>query len=79
MSTSATQREMILDHLKQGGQVTPLEAIDKFGCLRLGARIFELRRNGWPIEKTIVRGKGHKCWAKYYLDTEDGNRVVDNT
>ena len=38
-----TQERMILDHLKKGMKLTPREALEKFGCFRLSARIFNLR------------------------------------
>jgi len=44
-----TQNKQILHYLKTGKPITPLEALYQFGCLRLSARIFELKENGWPI------------------------------
>src|SRR5687768_10388654 len=46
----ATQTDQILKHLKNGGTLTPLEALDKFGCFRLGARIFDLKQEGHAIQ-----------------------------
>lgn len=43
------QNQQILDHLKTGKVLTPLEALDSFGCFRLSARIYELKDAGWPI------------------------------
>ena len=46
--------------LESGERLTPLDALDRFGCFRLGARIFELRRDGLPIVKEVVpRGDAH--------------------
>jgi hypothetical protein len=44
-----TQNKQILHYLKTGKSITPLEALYQFGCLRLSARIFELKEKGWPI------------------------------
>lgn len=41
-----SQDEQILAHLRSGATLTPLEALVKFHCLRLGARIYELKRGG---------------------------------
>lgn len=49
-----TQNDRIEMALRNGEALTPLDALRRFGCLRLGARIFELRANGVPIEKRIV-------------------------
>lgn len=62
-----TQNNAILDHLKSGRRITPLEALDLYGCLRLGARIYELRRAGHNIKASRV-GDGKKSWAEYRLD-----------
>ena len=50
-----TQNEMILKYLqthKRG--ITPAQAYEKFGVLRLSARIFNLREQGYKISSTIV-------------------------
>ena len=44
-----TQSEAILQHLQAGNVLTPLDALNKFGCFRLAARIIELRRRGYNI------------------------------
>ena len=40
----------ILRWLKRGETLTPLDALEHFGGVRLSARIYELREQGWPIE-----------------------------
>jgi len=44
-----TQNAQILHHLKQGKTISPVEALNKFGCFRLAGRIFDLKKDGWPI------------------------------
>lgn len=44
------QNAQILSHLKRGKEITPMEALNEYGCFRLAARVFELRDSGWPIE-----------------------------
>ena len=54
------QNAQILSHLKSGKEITPMEALNEYGCFRLAARVFELRDSGWPIEcerRTIENGK----------------------
>ena len=62
----ASQNAMILLHMKKRGGIEPLQALRLYGSLRLGARIFELKRAGHRIEKTMVRS-GRKHWARYAL------------
>ena len=61
-----TQTAQILKHLKSGLPITPLEALDKFGCLRLGARIWDLKRDGHKIERTMKR-RGRRTFAEYRM------------
>lgn len=44
-----TQLEQILEHLKQGKSITPIEALDLYGCFRLSAVILKLRKQGHDI------------------------------
>lgn len=46
-----TQKERIIKYLQDFGSITPLDALRDLGVMRLGARIWELIREGWPIEK----------------------------
>ena len=61
------QTERILNHLKQGREITPLEALYNYGVFRLGARIWELREQGYQIKSTIIK-KGKKHFASYKLE-----------
>jgi hypothetical protein len=61
-----TQAESILLHLRTGASLTPLEALERWGCARLAARIDDLRHAGHDIETTMVR-RGRKAWAQYTL------------
>lgn len=62
-----TQKQRILDYLKSGKRLTPLEALDLFGCMRLASAVHELKQEGHDIRTTIV-GNDHKRWAQYYLE-----------
>lgn len=66
--TSATQKAQIREYLNNGNRITPLEALDMFGCFRLAAVIFELREEGMNIitEKKQVSPK--KRVAEYYVE-----------
>lgn len=62
------QTRMILDHLKQHRSITPLDALKKYGCFRLGARIYDLRAAGHQIHtKMIEVGRAKKRVASYRL------------
>lgn len=62
-----SQCELILNHLRNHGSITPLEALQQYGCFRLGARIWDLRRRGEDITaKTLTLGNGKQV-AMYSL------------
>ena len=52
-----TQNEKILRHLEEHGTITPLDALSEYGIMRLASRISDLKRDGVPITKTIVKAK----------------------
>ena len=68
MEDITTQDGNVLQLLKSGQTITPIEALNKFGCFRLAAVFHRLKRErGWPIDKVMV-GDGKKSWAQYSLD-----------
>ncbi len=64
---SKSQNERVLNHLQKHGKITPLQALKRFGCLRLGARIFELRSEGHDIVTSLFRTKHGANVARYSL------------
>lgn len=63
---TVTQRNRILAALKRGERLTPIKALNKFGCFRLGARILELRQAGYSIVTQMVKA-GDARVARYRL------------
>lgn len=61
-----SQNEQILQHLKRGRKITPLDALEKFGCFRLAARISDLRKDGHLINTENVTKDG-KTFASYKM------------
>lgn len=64
-----TQKEAILKHLKRGRKITPLDALNMYGCFRLSAVIHALKKSLLDGETIIteVARKGNKNFAKYSL------------
>lgn len=68
--TMPTQAEQILAALKQGRKITALDALNEFGCMRLGARVLELKDKGHDIRDEWVKtGKGKQV-KRYFIDRE---------
>lgn len=61
-----SQNESILKDLKKGKTITPIDALQWHGCLRLAARIWDLRDEGHKIETLKVQ-KNKKTFAGYRL------------
>jgi hypothetical protein len=61
-----TQKQQIEAYLTKGKSLTPIDALTKFGCFRLAARIADLRNEGLNIATKIVTKKG-KSYASYTL------------
>lgn len=67
-----TQTEKILRHLKKFGSITPLEAMEEYGIMRLGARIWDLKKAGYEIRSQDVKGRNRfgepTRFARYSLE-----------
>ena len=70
-----TQEEKILAYMERHGSITPLEAMNELGIMRLGARIYDLKDSGVKIVKETVTGKnrdGERVrYARYRLEKEN--------
>lgn len=68
--SSRSQTKRILEYLRDGHSITPLEALRMFSCFRLGARIAEISEIvGYklPRKKVQVRNaEGKDVWVMQY-------------
>lgn len=75
MSRNTSHRMLILAALREGEEITPFDAVERWSCWRLGARVYELRLVGIPV---IDLNKGTKTrFARYYLKPEFRNLTPD--
>ena len=65
--TTKSQSSKILAYLKEGNGITPIEALNLFGCFRLGARIADIKKMGYNIVTEMVKVGDGKRVAKYHL------------
>lgn len=73
---TTTQRDEIRRALLDGESLTPLDALSRFHCFRLGARIHELKREGMAIEVEMVKTSGGATVASYRLSPQEGQREL---
>lgn len=67
MTGFPTQNEMVLNHMRDYGSITPLQALRLYGCFRLGARIYDLKRKGINVVAKIIKNK-KKHFASYSIE-----------
>jgi hypothetical protein len=59
------QCKKIKAYLESGHTLTPLEALEYFDCLRLGARIYDLNKNGVLFKCTLIKTRSGKYVGQY--------------
>jgi len=67
-----TQKERLLNYLKQHGKINPLQSWQALGIYRLSAVILDLRKDGHDIQtvNTPVKNQfGEKCNVATYVYT----------
>ena len=66
-----TQRQRVLDYIKEFGSISSLEAFRDLGVTRLSAAIFKLREEGYDFdvktEKSVNRWGEKSHYARYSL------------
>ena len=62
-----TQNQKIANYLNKGKAITPIEALNKFSCFRLAARISDLRNDGMLIKTKIISTKKGANIASYSI------------
>lgn len=66
-----SQNQAIREYLEAGHSITPLEALNKFNCFRLGARIADLKKLGLRIVASTIKDPNTgKRYANYALEKE---------
>lgn len=68
--SSRAQAAKILAALLDGEGISSIDALNRWGCFRLGARVYDLRAAGVPITKRLERRNG-KGFARYYIAIKD--------
>ena len=76
-----SQKEMVLDYIREFGSITPMDAFKDLGVTRLAAVIFELKDDGHDIHTEREHGNnrfGHATrYARYSFgrDERDENQA----
>lgn len=66
-----TQSDRVLRHLQDFGSITQVTALRDYGIMRLGARIWDLKRQGYDIrterEEGLNRYGERTAYARYRM------------
>ena len=65
--TSKSQTDQILEWMLSGRPITPLEALNRFGCNRLAARIADIKARGYLVYSEFVTTLGGKKVKQYNM------------
>ena len=67
---TTSQCSQVLKYLQDGNTLTQLQALYKFECFRLPARIDQLRQEGHDIKTKMIKLASGKRVAEYYMEIE---------
>ena len=69
-----TQCDRVLKYMNDFGSINPQQALADLAIMRLGARIWDLKKKGYPISKRTVSGKNRYgeavSFAEYRLEND---------
>lgn len=72
MNRQPTQCDYIVRYMREVGSITTFEAFVELGITRLGARISEMRKNGWKIKGVPETSKNRfgksVSYMRYFLE-----------
>ena len=71
-----TQTARVLDYIRENGSITQLEAMRDIGCMRLAARVADLRKEGYTIYGKTETAKNRYGdavhYKRYYMGSVGG-------
>lgn len=62
-----SQKQEVLNHLQSQGELSPLEAFQLYGTMRLSAIIFALKKEGYQFDTRFVQTNNTRGYAVYSL------------
>lgn len=75
MTDREAQKRQILRYMEAGNCITDATARELFNCSRVGARIYDLKQDGVPVQDEFeyaydIYGKVIKKWKKYWISSQ---------
>ena len=67
-----TQTDRIIRHIQDYGSITPVEAMQEYGIMRLASRMCDIKRAGYNVRREMVTGRNRygesTTYARYFLE-----------
>lgn len=63
-----SQTEKILNYMMKNTYITPMDALRECGCMRLAARIADIKELGYEIKTRMVVETNGTRYAEYRLE-----------
>ena len=80
MEKKITQRDRVLQYMRENNGITAYEAVVEVGCTQLSARICELQREGYMFSTEMIKNTnryGDKCHYLKYRYVGNINEVAN--
>ena len=63
-----TQEQAVRNHIINNGSITQAQAVRLYGCYRLSARIYEMRKDGYEIATQYKTSKNRFGYVSVYAN-----------
>lgn len=63
-----TQEQAVRNHIINNGSITQAQAVRLYGCYRLSARIYEMRKDGYEIDTQYKTSKNRFGYVSVYAN-----------
>jgi len=64
-----SQTAQILTALQSGDRLTPIDALNRFGCFRLSARVSDIKDRGYRVQDKYVKMVDGTKFKEYWMET----------
>ena len=64
-----SQNKMLKSILDQGTHINSLDALHMIGTMRLAARVYDIKQEGYPVDKYVYKANG-KYVTYYYRSNQ---------
>lgn len=67
-TSSFSQERKIMGYMFRGNRITPLDALNLYGCERLAARIADIKKRGIDVKSEFVTLPNGKRVKSYWIE-----------